>query len=88
MVLSKKNIPAIAQQERVLVPAESCFGLPEKVLQFGAAFLIACGLPQAYFIDKANRQGIFNGRIVVVKSTSQGNADAFTIQDNLYTILA
>ncbi|MES1217397.1 MAG: tagaturonate reductase, partial [Bacteroidota bacterium] len=38
-----------------------------------------------YFIDKANQNGIFNGRIVVVKSTSKGATDAFYQQDGLYT---
>lgn len=58
--------------------------LPEKVLQFGTGVLLR-GLPD-YFIDKANRQGVFNGRIVVVKSTNIGHTDAFTEQDGLYTI--
>lgn len=57
--------------------------LPEKVLQFGTGVLLR-GLPD-YFIDKANKAGIFNGRIVVVKSTDKGNTDAYQEQDNLYT---
>src|SRR4051812_548241 len=64
-------------------PGESIFALPEKVLQFGTGVLLR-GLPD-YFIDKANKQGIFNGRIVVVKSTSNGGTDAFETQDGLYT---
>ena len=82
MVLSRfnlKNIPA-----HVIVPNDSLFDLPEKVLQFGTGVLLR-GLPD-YFIDKANRQGIFNGRIVVVKSTDGGDANAFDKQDGLYTI--
>src|SRR5690606_27636328 len=58
--------------------------LPEKVLQFGTGVLLR-GLPD-FFIDKANRQGIFNGRIVVVKSTDKGSTDEFLKQDNLYTL--
>jgi tagaturonate reductase len=54
------------------------------VLQFGTGSLLR-GLPD-YFIDKANRQGIFNGRIVVVKSTNKGDSDAFDKQDGLYTL--
>lgn len=57
--------------------------LPEKVIQFGTGVLLR-GLPD-YYIDRANRQGIFNGRILVVKSTSTGGADAFDHQDGLYT---
>ncbi|MGE5522004.1 MAG: tagaturonate reductase [Candidatus Dadabacteria bacterium] len=68
----------------VEVPNQSIFELPEKVLQFGTGVLLR-GLPD-YFIDKANKQGIFNGRVVVVKSTSQGDTSAFDKQDNLYTI--
>lgn len=57
--------------------------LPEKVLQFGTGVLLR-GLPD-YFIDKANKAGIFNGRIVMIKSTDKGNTDAYTEQNNLYT---
>ena len=56
--------------------------LPEKVLQFGTSILLR-GLPD-FFIDKANKQGIFNGKIVVVKSTS-GSIDDFNAQDGLFT---
>src|SRR5690606_32424992 len=34
---------------------------------------------------KANQQGIFNGRIVMVKSTSKGDTTAYDKQDGLYT---
>ncbi|MPR35209.1 tagaturonate reductase [Salmonirosea aquatica] len=58
--------------------------LPERVLQFGTGVLLR-GLPD-YLIDKANRRGFFNGRIVVVKSTEGGDLEAFRRQDNLYTL--
>ncbi|MGK6352329.1 tagaturonate reductase [Parapedobacter sp. DT-150] len=57
---------------------------PEKVLQFGTGVLLR-GLPD-YFIEKANRAGIFGGRILVVKSTDTGGTDKFDRQDNLYTL--
>ena len=57
--------------------------LPEKVLQFGTGVLLR-GLPD-YYIDQANKQGIFNGRVVVVKSTTSGSTNDFASQDNLYT---
>lgn len=57
---------------------------PEKVLQFGTGVLLR-GLPD-YFINKANRQNIFNGDVVIVKSTNRGGTDEFSDQDNLYTI--
>ncbi|QIL75139.1 tagaturonate reductase [Hymenobacter sp. HDW8] len=68
----------------VLRPTAALLELPEKVLQFGTGVLLR-GLPD-YLIDKANRQGVFNGRIVVVKSTDGGDLTAFERQDNLYTV--
>ena len=69
---------------KVSFPPAHLLALPEKVLQFGTGVLLR-GLPD-YLIDKANRQGIFNGRIVVVKSTDGGDIDAFRRQDGLYTL--
>ncbi|MBC7567139.1 MAG: tagaturonate reductase [Pedobacter sp.] len=83
MILSKCTLSDILSAN-VNLPALSDFGLPEKVLQFGTGVLLR-GLPD-YFIDKANKAGKFNGRIVVVKSTSKGGLVGFVEQDNLYTI--
>jgi len=58
------------------------FSYPEKVLQFGTGVLLR-GLVD-YLVDKANKQGIFKGRIVVVKSTD-GPVTEFAAQDGLYT---
>lgn len=80
--LAKSILSSIAVNN-ISIPDETYFDLPEKVLQFGTGVLLR-GLPD-YFIDKANKKGIFNGRIVVVKSTGNGSADAFTDQDALYT---
>ena len=82
MILSRYNLKNIDSQE-ILKPAEAVFEFPEKVLQFGTGVLLR-GLPD-YFIDKANRQDIFNGRIVVVKSTASGDTSSFDKQDGLYT---
>src|SRR5829696_6888293 len=84
MQLSKKNLVNISPATGVVLPDRKIFDLPEKVLQFGTGVLLR-GLPD-YFIDKANRQGLFNGRIVVVKSTAQGGTAAFDKQDGLYTL--
>ena len=83
MVLNKSNLSAITSQA-VQKPQISSFELPEKVLQFGTGVLLR-GLPD-YFIDKANQQGIFNGRVVLVKSTDSGGTDAFEEQDGLYSL--
>lgn len=84
MQLTKQLITQIKPQEGLIIPGENLFALPEKVLQFGTGVLLR-GLPD-YFIDKANRAGIFNGRVAVVKSTATGGADAFDEQDGLYTL--
>ncbi|ALW83966.1 altronate oxidoreductase [Hymenobacter sedentarius] len=65
-------------------PTAEMLALPEKVLQFGTGVLLR-GLPD-FMIDEANRQGVFNGRIVVVKSTDGGDATAFDRQNGLYTV--
>lgn len=83
MLLSKVNLKKIDSNVG-LVPDEVIFALPEKVIQFGTGVLLR-GLPD-YFIDKANKAGIFNGRIVVVKSTDSGDATAFDQQNGLYTL--
>jgi len=83
MILSQDNLKNIAVPG-LIVPDEKLFSLPEKVLQFGTGVLLR-GLPD-YFIDKANRQGIFNGRVVVVKSTDTGSATEFDQQDSLYSL--
>jgi tagaturonate reductase len=83
MQLSKNSISQVAAKPGLDVPSEKLFELPEKVLQFGTGVLLR-GLPD-YFIDKANKQGIFNGRVVVVKSTDS-DSSAFDRQDGLYTV--
>jgi len=83
MKLSRYTLKNIAA-DVVALPNTETFHLPERVLQFGTGRLLR-GLPD-YFIDKANREGIFNGRIVVVKTTSKGDLAAFEKQDSLYTI--
>ena len=85
MHINKQQIPNIPAHDFLSLPSDAIFALPERVLQFGTGVLLR-GLPD-YFIDKANKQGLFNGRVVVVKSTIQGDTDAFKNQDNLYTQL-
>ena len=82
--LSAQRLPLLSPQADVQLPPFPLLPLPERVLQFGTGVLLR-GLPD-YLIDKANRQRIFNGRIVVVKSTDGGDIDAFRRQDNLYTL--
>ena len=83
MKLSRYTLKNISP-EKVILPDEEIFDLPEKVLQFGTGKLLR-GLPD-YFIDKANRNGLFNGRVVMIKTTSKGDTTAFDKQDGLYTL--
>lgn len=82
MLLSKKNLPQL-RQGLSSVPTDLQLELPEKVLQFGSGVLLR-GLPD-YYIDQANKQGLFNGRVVVVQSTTQTGTELFQEQDFLYT---
>jgi tagaturonate reductase len=84
MNLSKQIISEIKAKD-VEIPSAAYFGLPEKVLQFGTGVLLR-GLPD-YFIDKANKRGLFNGRIVVVKSTGSADTSPFEKQDGLFTLI-
>ncbi|MFY0254735.1 tagaturonate reductase [Chitinophaga sp. 30R24] len=61
---------------------ERIYSYPEKILQFGTGVLLR-GLVD-YLVDKANKQGIYQGRIVVVKSTD-GDTNDFSSQDGLFT---
>lgn len=83
-MLNRQTLLNKLHSDSIDTPEEHIFTLPEKVLQFGTGVLLR-GLPD-YFIDKANKQGIFNGRIVIIKSTDSGDASAFDKQDSLYTI--
>jgi len=83
MNLSQKSLKNI-HVPGLQVPSKRIFSLPEKVLQFGTGVLLR-GLPD-YVIDKANKQGVFNGRVVVIKSTGTGPSSEFDEQDGLYTI--
>lgn len=82
MILSRENLHFI-NNDNIVKPQSNTFELPEKVLQFGTGVLLR-GLPD-YFINKANCQGVFNGRVVVVKST-KGSASEFDHQNSLYTL--
>ncbi|SEG68027.1 tagaturonate reductase [Sphingobacterium lactis] len=83
MLVSRENLKNI-KSKAVELPAPSTFDLPVRILQFGTGVLLR-GLPD-YYVDKANKQGIFNGRILVVKSTSSNGTDEFKEQDNIYTL--
>ena len=82
MQLNKHTLTTLTDNTECNIPAAGIFNLPEKVLQFGTGVLLR-GLPD-FYIDKANKQQVFNGRVVVVKSTGK-NVKDFAEQDGLYT---
>lgn len=76
--------PDFQARTDIAVPNAKQFQLPEKVLQFGSGVLLR-GFTD-FFIDNANRQGIYNGRVIVVQSTAKGKGDALNLQDGLFTL--
>jgi tagaturonate reductase len=80
MQLKKENLATITNDNSI----EKIMELPEKILQFGTGVLLRA-LPD-YFVDLANKKGVFNGRIVVVKSTGTNVEADYENQNNLYTI--
>lgn len=83
MTVSQLSPSLIAQRPELYPDFDKLLTFPEKIIQFGTGVLLR-GLPD-YFVNKANQQGIFNGRIVVVKSTAQGGVDAFAEQQNIFS---
>jgi tagaturonate reductase len=77
MSLALLNKSIASEHPNLIVP------VTEKVIQFGTGVLLR-GLPD-YFIHNANQQHIFNGSIVVIKSTSTGGVNEFADQDSLFT---
>jgi tagaturonate reductase len=57
---------------------------PERVIQFGSGALLRGFFN--FFIDQANRQGVFQGRAVVVNNTNSGRGALLNEQDGLFTL--
>lgn len=69
----------------VELPTRAMLDLPERVVQFGTGALLR-GFVE-YFIDAANAQDAFDGRVVVVSSTGSGRDAALAEQEGLYTLV-
>lgn len=65
---------------------EKTFGsLPEKVLQIGEGnFLRAFA---DWIVETANRQGVFNGSVVIAQPIADGLCEALNAQNAMYTVL-
>ena len=70
--------------EGIDVPDPALLDLPERVVQFGTGTFLRAFVD--YFIDKANRQGLFGGRIVMVGSTQSGRSALLNEQGGLFTL--
>lgn len=81
-LLNHEVARAQGEAGRSVVAASS---LPERVLQFGTGAFLRGFID--YFVERANRAGVFNGRVVMVGSTGSGRADLLSRQDGLYTLL-
>ena len=66
------------------VPSPKQLDDPERVIQFGSGALLR-GFTD-FFIDQANRQGVFRGRVVIVNNTRSGRGALFNEQDGLFTL--
>lgn len=77
-------LPEIQRKRDLLAPTEAMLDLPEKAIQFGTGALLRGFVD--YFIDAANRNGQFNGRIVAIGSTGSGRDRPVNEQDGLFTL--
>ncbi len=59
--------------------------LPERVIQFGEGNFLRAFTD--WMIHRLNKQGLFNGRIVLVQPIAEGLAGCINEQDGLYTLL-
>lgn len=59
--------------------------LPEKVLQFGEGGFLRAFVD--WMFHQLNKNGLFNGRVVVVQPIAQGLVEKLNDQDGLYTLI-
>ncbi|MGB3852183.1 MAG: tagaturonate reductase [Tunicatimonas sp.] len=71
-------------QSTELIGSLDRLGYPERVIQFGSGALLRGFIN--FFIDQANRQGVFQGRAVVVNNTNSGRGALLNKQDGLFTL--
>lgn len=76
--------PELAACGVVIPPDPAHLALPEKAVQFGTGAFLRGFVD--YYLDEANRDGLFGGRVVAIGSTGSGRDDALRAQDGLYTV--
>src|SRR6266567_2499385 len=84
--LSREFVASPQWQGRrdVDMPPVSTLDLPERAVQFGTGAFLRGFIE--YFLDAANRQGVFNGTVVAVSSTGSGRDGVLNEQEGLYTL--
>src|SRR5881394_2772783 len=84
--LSRELVASLALAERtgVEVPRLETLELPERVVQFGTGAFLR-GFAE-YFIDEANRRGLFGGAVVAISSTGSRRDAVLNEQDGLFTL--
>lgn len=73
-----------AAGREVVAPAADLLALPERAVQFGTGAFLRGFVD--YFLDRANREGHFGGRVVMVGSTGSGRDSVLNDQDGLFTL--
>ncbi len=80
-----RALSAESEITTAIMPTADQLALPEKAVQFGTGAFLRGFVD--YFLDVANAQGQFNGRIVAIGSTGSGRDRALAEQDGLYTLV-
>jgi len=84
-VLSPDVALALPRRVDLIAPSTEQLALPERAVQFGTGALLR-GLVDA-ILDEANRQGWFDGRVVMIGSTGSGRDRALNDQRGLFTLV-
>ena len=77
--------PAVQAHPRLTVAPPDRLRLPVRAVQFGTGAFLRGFVDD--LLDAANRQGLFNGRVVAIGSTDSGRDRQLGAQDGLYTVV-
>lgn len=83
--LSETLLSSFTSAQNIVAQMDAeCLLRPERILQFGTGGFLRGFVD--WFVDKANRTGFYDGRIVAVQSTGKSRNQAFEAQDGLFTV--
>jgi tagaturonate reductase len=83
--LSPGLVATLPTRDDLTLPSAAQLALPERAVQFGTGALLR-GLVDA-LLDEANRQELFDGRVVMIGSTGSGRDRAINDQGGLFTLV-